>query len=67
MLGHPHSPDQPPPTLEYIRAMLAQLRTLADLEKCHMLTYLIDMAYEEAGDSIQARASGAEDKRDSAA
>ena len=34
----------------YIQQMLGELRTLAEVERCDMLTYLIEMAYIEAGD-----------------
>ena len=34
----------------YIQQMLGELRTLAEIERCDMLTYLIEMAYIEAGD-----------------
>jgi hypothetical protein len=39
-------------TLDYIQSMLGQLRLMADGERCGMLTYLIEMAYVEAGDVI---------------
>lgn len=35
-------------TLDYVHSMLAQLRTMAEGEKCQMLAYLIEMAYLEA-------------------
>ena len=34
----------------YIHQMLGELRTLAEIERCDLLTYLIEMAYVEAGD-----------------
>ena len=34
----------------YIQQMLGELRTMAEIERCDMLTYLIEMAYVEAGD-----------------
>lgn len=40
-------------TLDYIQAMLAQLRTMADAERCEMLVYLIEMAYVEIGDIVR--------------
>ncbi|MFC5385747.1 hypothetical protein ACFPLB_07165 [Aquamicrobium segne] len=40
-------------TLDYLQAMLGQLRTMAEAERCDMLTYLIEMAYLEAGDIIR--------------
>lgn len=36
--------------LDYIKTMLGQLRTMAEAERCDMLTYLIEMAYVEAND-----------------
>jgi len=40
-------------TLDYIQAMLGQLRTMAEAERCDMLAYLIEMAYVETGDIIR--------------
>lgn len=40
-------------TLEYIQAMLRQLAGMARAERCEMLTYLLEMAYVEAGDIIR--------------
>jgi len=40
-------------TLDYIQAMLGQLRTMAEAERCDMLAYLIEMAYVEASDIIR--------------
>ncbi len=42
-------------TIEYIQAMLAQLRELAKGEDCTMLAYLIEMACIEASDVIYGR------------
>ncbi|MBE7186470.1 MAG: hypothetical protein INR68_18920 [Methylobacterium mesophilicum] len=39
--------------LDYIQTMLGQLRTMAEAERLDMLTYLIEMAYVEAGDIIR--------------
>lgn len=39
-------------TLEYIRSMLGQLRTMAEAERCDMLAYLVEMAYIEANDIL---------------
>jgi hypothetical protein len=39
--------------LDYIQAMLGQLRTMAHGERCDMLGYLIEMAYFEASDIIR--------------
>ncbi|MDZ5696372.1 hypothetical protein [Chelativorans sp. M5D2P16] len=38
--------------LQYIQAMLGQLAAMARAERCEMLTYLIEMAYVEAGDIV---------------
>ncbi|MBT1154886.1 hypothetical protein J1C56_04700 [Aminobacter anthyllidis] len=40
-------------TMDYIQAMLGQLRIMAETERCGMLAYLIEMAYVEAGDVIR--------------
>jgi hypothetical protein len=40
-------------TLDYLQSMLGQLRTMAEAERCDMLTYLIEMAYIEASDIIR--------------
>lgn len=37
-------------SVAYIQQMLGELRTMAEIERCDMLTYLIEMAYVEAGD-----------------
>jgi hypothetical protein len=37
-------------TLEYIRSMLGELRTMALSENCDMLAYLIEVAYLETSD-----------------
>lgn len=49
--------------------MLAQLRNLAEAERYHMLTYLIDMAYIEAGELVRREHTSViqKDKRDGAA
>lgn len=39
--------------LDYVQAMLGQLRTMADAERCDMLAYLIEMAYVEVSDIIR--------------
>ena len=39
--------------LDYMQAMLGQLRIMAQAERCDMLAYLIEMAYIEAGDIIR--------------
>ena len=55
--------------LDYIRAMLGQLRTMAEAERCEMLAYLIEMSYIEASDIIRGERPLriGEDKRDAAA
>lgn len=40
-------------TLDYVQALLGQLRDLAAAERLDMLTYLIEMAYVEASDIIR--------------
>jgi hypothetical protein len=55
-------------TLDYIQSMLAQLRSMADAERCDMLAYLIEMAYLEASDILRGeRPSNIEKKRNSSA
>lgn len=39
--------------LRYIQALLGELRTLSDAERCNMLTYMIEMAYVEASDILR--------------
>lgn len=39
--------------LRYIQAMLGELRTLSEAERCNMLTYMIEMAYVESSDIIR--------------
>lgn len=38
----------------YIRQMLGELRSVAEAEKADMLCYLIEMAFMEAGDLLNA-------------
>lgn len=40
-------------TLDYMQSMLGQLRTMAEAERCDMLTYLIEMAYVEVSDILR--------------
>jgi hypothetical protein len=56
-------------TLEYLQAMLGQLRIMAEAERCDMLAYLIEMAYVEAGDVLRGQrpSRSSEQKRHSAA
>lgn len=39
--------------IRYIEAMLGELRTLAEAERCDLLTYMLEMAYIEASDILQ--------------
>lgn len=39
--------------LDYIQSMLGQLRQMAEVERCDMLAYLVEMAYIEASDIIR--------------
>lgn len=41
--------------LAYIRTMLGELRQVADRERAEMLSYLIEMAYVEAGDVLDGK------------
>jgi hypothetical protein len=52
-------------TLDYIHSMLAQLRAMAEAERCDMLAYLIEMAHVEASDIIRGErpAHGGDDRR----
>ncbi|WP_137133094.1 hypothetical protein [Rhizobium sp. FY34] len=46
-----HGPnDRSQANLAYIRQMLGELRNVALRENAHLLSYLIEMAYVEAGD-----------------
>ena len=50
--------------LDYIQAMLGQLRAMAQAERFEMLSYLIEMAYVEANDIIRTeKHSGIDQKR----
>jgi hypothetical protein len=40
-------------TLDYLKQMLGELRTMAEAEQYDMLAYLIEMAYIEANDIIR--------------
>ncbi len=42
--------------LEFIHEMLAELRRMAEAERCDMLGYLINMAKIESGDTLTAMA-----------
>jgi len=56
-------------TLDYIQAMLGELRGMAQSERCDMLAYLIGMAYLEASDVMRGERQSrvAEQKRDRSA
>ena len=55
-------------TLDYMQSMLAQLRSMAEAERCDMLAYLIEMAYVEASDIVRGERPSriSEQKRNSA-
>jgi hypothetical protein len=40
-------------TLDYMQSMLGQMRTMAEAERCDMLSYLIEMACVEVSDIIR--------------
>ncbi len=50
MSGNNHAETQNGESIAYIRQMLGELRLVAEREGAQMLCYLIEMAYEEAGD-----------------
>lgn len=52
-LNHHHVSRRSAETLEYVRSMLGQLRTMAEAERADMLAYLIEMAYVEASDIMR--------------
>ena len=56
-------------SLDYLQAMLGQLRTMAEAERCDMLAYLIEMAYVEVSDILRGDRPlrVADEKRDQAA
>lgn len=55
-------------TLDYMQAMLGQLRVMAEAERCDMLAYLVEMAYVEASDIIRGdRPLRVQDERNRAA
>ena len=64
---HPHIADRRSETLDYLQAMLGQLRIMAESQRYDMLTYLIDMAYVEACDIARGQRPSAirKDERDS--
>ncbi|MDZ7822684.1 MAG: hypothetical protein U5K75_00645 [Ahrensia sp.] len=39
--------------IRYIQAMLGELRTMAEAERCDMLTYMIEMSYIECSDIVR--------------
>jgi len=52
--GQPDRPDREA-RLDYIHAMLGQLRGMAEAEKLDVLAYLIDMARVEVGEVLRAQ------------
>lgn len=46
---------KPTDTISFMQAMLGELRTMAEQERCDMLAYLIEMAYVEATDIQRGR------------
>jgi Cdc6-like AAA superfamily ATPase len=56
-------------SLQFIQAMLGQMRQMAEAERCDMLSYLIEMAYVECSDILRGDRPLRihEDKRNSAA
>lgn len=57
MSGNNGADMQTRESIAYIRQMLGELRLVAEREGAQMLCYLIEMAYEEAGD-LQHRHQG---------
>ena len=53
--------------LEYVSAMLVELRRLSGGDRHPMLSYLIEMAYLEARDILENDGSGSGDERDAVA
>jgi len=58
-------------TLDYLKSMLGQLRTMAEAEHYGLLAYLIDMAYIEASEMLRGErpssARSLSDERDGSA
>lgn len=50
---HTHTRRRRTDALDYMQAMLGQIRTMAKAERCDMLAYLIEMAYLEVSDIIR--------------
>lgn len=50
-VDHP-SPQAQQQALEFMRAMLGQLRRMASAQRLDMLAYLLEMALVEAGDAL---------------
>lgn len=55
--------------VRYIQSMLGELRTMAEAERCDLLTYMIEMAYIESSDIVRGQRPlrVLEGKRDSVA
>lgn len=49
---------KPSAKLDYVSAMLSELRTIAEAEQCGMLSYLIGMAEVEAADIVRGTRPG---------
>ena len=49
--------------LDYMHAMLGELRSMAQSERCEMLAYLIGMAHAEATDLVRGEQAGKPSKR----
>lgn len=47
------APHRRTDTLDYLQAMLREMRGIAEAERHDMLAYLIEMAYVEASDIIR--------------
>jgi len=56
--GNASPPARGTETLDYICAMLRELRVLAHGDGADMLSYLIEMAYVEASDLMREQAQG---------
>jgi hypothetical protein len=55
MSGNNNAETQSRDSISYIRQMLGEMRIVAEKEGAMMLCYLIEMAFEEAGDLQQRR------------
>lgn len=66
---HKNAKSRRTETLDYMQAMLGQLRTMAEAERYDMLAFLVEMAYVEASDIIRGERPSriADKKRNTAA